>query len=331
MKNNYLIYYKIKNIKKYDIIINFLNNNFLNIKNKIKNIKCLKLVNKKKILIKLKNISNNYQKINLTLNFNFYNFINIFNPIKIILYIDKKIILNIFENYELLKFNIFINKSILILKIKEKSTVIYIKYKNKKIYSINKLIILQESKSKFNLYDINLFEKFSLNKIKIYNLNNGCKTNIKGIYILNNNQNLNNNIIIKNNYNNCKTKQKFLGIYDNRSQIYLKGEVFIKKTTIGNNSSQLYTNFILSNFVKLNIKPYLNIFTHKVKCNHGVNIGTIDNNIIFYLLTRGLNLYKSKILYFYTILSNYIKNSLILNLIKTKIIVKLKKCLIKKR
>ena len=51
---------------------------------------------------------------------------------------------------------------------------------------------------------------------------------------------------------------------------------------------------MLSDEVEFNAKPELEIYADDVKCSHGSTSGNIDENSIFYLMSRGLSYEQSK-------------------------------------
>jgi Fe-S cluster assembly protein SufD len=51
---------------------------------------------------------------------------------------------------------------------------------------------------------------------------------------------------------------------------------------------------LLSEESEFNAKPELEIYADDVKCSHGSTSGNIDENAIFYLMSRGLSYYQSR-------------------------------------
>ena len=51
---------------------------------------------------------------------------------------------------------------------------------------------------------------------------------------------------------------------------------------------------MLNDDVEFNAKPELEIYADDVKCSHGSTSGNIDENSIFYLMSRGLSHAQSK-------------------------------------
>jgi len=68
-----------------------------------------------------------------------------------------------------------------------------------------------------------------------------------------------------------------------------KGNIFVEKGTKGTNGYQANNNLIIHESAKIESLPGLEIITDDVKCSHGVTIGNIDKNHMFYLQSRGIN------------------------------------------
>ena len=57
---------------------------------------------------------------------------------------------------------------------------------------------------------------------------------------------------------------------------------------------QLSKALILEDLAEFNAKPELEIYADDVKCSHGSTSGSIDEDAIHYLMTRGINFSKAK-------------------------------------
>ncbi|WGH26099.1 MAG: SufD family Fe-S cluster assembly protein [Candidatus Shikimatogenerans bostrichidophilus] len=334
--NGFFYKKKIINKNKYIKIKNEIFNNFkknININNynifSYLNI-IYSILNKEKsifIFIKKK------KKIKLNLFFIYNNLCSIFTNIKIFIFLEEKCYLEINEKYFIKKKKIYILNNLLInIFLNKKCKVIYFRNSKKNNYfnSINNIYIYQKKKSNFILYDIFLKEKFTLNNVYINFLGNNSLSRIYNIVLANKKQIIENNIIIYNKKNNCNSKQYYIGIFNNRSYGIINGLIKINKETKNNISFQNYKNFILSNKVFFYSKPQLNIFSNNVKCSHGLTIGQIDKNIIFYLQTRSINTKNSKLIFFLSILLKLMYNKYIISMCKIKKIKKLNKKIINK-
>ena len=57
---------------------------------------------------------------------------------------------------------------------------------------------------------------------------------------------------------------------------------------------QFNQNLLLSENAEVNIKPELEIYADDVKCSHGATTGELDEQMLFYLRSRGLNKEEAK-------------------------------------
>ena len=54
------------------------------------------------------------------------------------------------------------------------------------------------------------------------------------------------------------------------------------------NAFQSNNNILLSDNAKVNTKPQLEIWADDVKCSHGCTVGQLDEDALFYLMSRGI-------------------------------------------
>ena len=66
------------------------------------------------------------------------------------------------------------------------------------------------------------------------------------------------------------------------------GKVFVRENAHGTDAQQSNKNLLLSNDARVDTKPQLEIFNDDVKCAHGATVGQLEEEELFYLLTRGL-------------------------------------------
>ena len=79
---------------------------------------------------------------------------------------------------------------------------------------------------------------------------------------------------------------------------------------------------MLSDYATVHSNPQLEIHNNDVKCSHGSTTGELDENILFYMRSRGINLLDCKKLIlsgFADSIINNIKNELTKNSIKQTI------------
>jgi len=65
--------------------------------------------------------------------------------------------------------------------------------------------------------------------------------------------------------------------------------VVVRKGAHGTDSSQSLRGLLAGTDAEIDVRPQLEIYTDDVRCNHGATAGKLDDNMLFYLLSRGLD------------------------------------------
>jgi Fe-S cluster assembly protein SufD len=86
-----------------------------------------------------------------------------------------------------------------------------------------------------------------------------------------------------------KSDLLFKGVLGKNAYSSWKGNILISEDTRGTNGYQSNKSLILDSSAKAESIPGLEIITDDVRCSHGVTMGNIDKNQMFYLQSRGIN------------------------------------------
>ena len=68
------------------------------------------------------------------------------------------------------------------------------------------------------------------------------------------------------------------------------GKVVVAPHAMKTDAQQANHNLILSRGAEIDTKPELEIYADDVKCSHGATIGQLDEQQLFYLRSRGLDM-----------------------------------------
>jgi Fe-S cluster assembly protein SufD len=75
---------------------------------------------------------------------------------------------------------------------------------------------------------------------------------------------------------------------DGESRAVFNGKVLIRKDSQKANSEQLNNNLLLSRKAEVDSKPMLEIEADDVKASHGSTVGQMNQEELFYLLSRAI-------------------------------------------
>jgi Fe-S cluster assembly protein SufD len=140
----------------------------------------------------------------------------------------------------------------------------------------------------YNSTNINLGGKISRHDIELRFTAEGGEAWVDGLYMLNGTQHHDTHSIIDHTVPNCTSHQNYKGVLNDGSRAVFNGKVFVRENAHGTDAQQQNKNLLLSNEARVDTKPQLEIFNDDVKCAHGATVGQLEEEELFYLLTRGL-------------------------------------------
>jgi Fe-S cluster assembly protein SufD len=93
---------------------------------------------------------------------------------------------------------------------------------------------------------------------------------------------------------NTKSYQLIKSVLNDDSKGVYQGKIFVDKKAQKTNGYQLSKALLLNENTEFDGKPELEIYADDVKCSHGSTSGNLDEDSIFYLMSRGLSHQQSK-------------------------------------
>ena len=87
---------------------------------------------------------------------------------------------------------------------------------------------------------------------------------------------------------NTKSYQLIKSILNENSKGIYQGKIFVDSKAQKTNGYQLSKAILLNENAEFDAKPELEIYADDVKCSHGSTSGCLDENSIFYLMSRGI-------------------------------------------
>ncbi|MBS0378758.1 MAG: SufD family Fe-S cluster assembly protein [Proteobacteria bacterium] len=87
---------------------------------------------------------------------------------------------------------------------------------------------------------------------------------------------------------NTRTEQLFRGIAADRARVAFNGKVVVDAGAAGTDSRQSLRGLLAGSQAEIDVRPQLEIYTDDVRCSHGATAGKLDDAMLFYLLSRGL-------------------------------------------
>jgi Fe-S cluster assembly protein SufD len=142
------------------------------------------------------------------------------------------------------------------------------------------------------LYDLTTITqgaRLSRHEINVRLLGEGAECRVDGLYIAGAGQHADTHSTIDHVAPRCNSHQLYKGILDGDGRAVFNGRVFVRRDAQQTDARQTNRNLLLSPEARVDTKPQLEIFADDVKCSHGATVGQLEEEELFYLLSRGLH------------------------------------------
>ena len=193
---------------------------------------------------------------------------------------SEKNFINIFYNFDLKKDAVLKNYKI-------------DKIQNNNIkYSFNN--INQDENSVSETFILSAGSDFLKNEINCNLIGKYSSAFVNGIFSLTDNQHHEIRTTINHLTENTKSYQLIKSVLGKDSKAVYQGKILVNSIAQKTDGYQLSKALLLNETSEFNAKPELEIYADDVKCSHGSASGSLDENSIFYLMSRGLSHKQSK-------------------------------------
>ena len=87
----------------------------------------------------------------------------------------------------------------------------------------------------------------------------------------------------------CSSSEHYRGILSGFGRGVFNGRVYVHPLAQGSNASQINHNLLLSANAEIDTKPQLEIYADDVQASHGATVGQLDEEMLYYFRTRGID------------------------------------------
>ena len=88
---------------------------------------------------------------------------------------------------------------------------------------------------------------------------------------------------------NTVTRELFRGIANERGKLAFNGKMIVRENAHDADSDQSLKSLLTGNGAEAAARPQLEIYTDRVRAKHGATTGKLDEQMLFYLLSRGID------------------------------------------
>lgn len=161
-------------------------------------------------------------------------------------------------------------------------------------FHIGKTAVSQSRHSRYTCHSVSLGASLSRHNLDIFQTGEGTETTLNGLTLIGGEQLADTHSAIALNYPNSVTRQLNKCIVDDKSHGVFNGKIFVRKGAQLTDAGQLSRNLLMSSKARVDTKPQLEIIADNVKCSHGATVSQLNEDEMFYLQSRGLDVDTSR-------------------------------------
>jgi Fe-S cluster assembly protein SufD len=139
-------------------------------------------------------------------------------------------------------------------------------------------------------HSVTLGGKLTRNGLAVRMAGEGADATLNGLVILNKDQHCDNHTLLDHAAPNCPSHELYKHVLNDRSTCVFKGKILVRQPAQKTDSKQTSKSLLLSDDAQMNSQPALEIYADDVKCTHGSTTGPVDEDMVFYLRSRGVSL-----------------------------------------
>jgi Fe-S cluster assembly protein SufD len=142
--------------------------------------------------------------------------------------------------------------------------------------------------AKFVSHSTTLGGKLTRNDLNVTLAGQYADATLNGLVILQGNQHCDNHTLLNHQQPDCPSHELYKHVLDDQSSAVFKGKIFVAQVAQKTDSKQTSKTLLLSDNATMNSMPALEIYADDVKCTHGSTTGPVDEDMVFYLRSRGV-------------------------------------------
>lgn len=147
--------------------------------------------------------------------------------------------------------------------------------------------VLQEDAG-VNLHALELGGKLARHELRVDLAGMRARFHSRGAFVLRDRQHADTEVLVTHRGRDTASDSLWRGVADDRARGVVHGRILVEPGADGADGSFYNKNLLLSPEAEIDTRPALEIYADEVKANHGATVGQLDENVMFYLRSRGI-------------------------------------------
>jgi Fe-S cluster assembly protein SufD len=157
-----------------------------------------------------------------------------------------------------------------------------------KAYHFGGVYVKQEKSSRFTQNNLSFGGLLVRNEIHA-ELAIAAECEMNGLFLAKGRQHVDNHTLIHHTEQQGISRETYRGVLADRARGVFQGRIVVHPQAQKTSAEMNNRNLLLSEDAEIDAKPQLEILADDVKCSHGVAVGQLDPESVFYLVSRGVD------------------------------------------
>lgn len=150
--------------------------------------------------------------------------------------------------------------------------------------------------SHYQRHQLSLGGQLERNDIHVRLGGRDSKATLTGTLLCGDTDRSDNQIVLEHQGQNCRSSARYHGLANQQGKLTFGGRIHILADGAGTDARLHNPNLLLADTAEINTKPELEIYNDDVACAHGATVGQLNEDAVFYLRSRGVDLASAKAL-----------------------------------
>ena len=164
-----------------------------------------------------------------------------------------------------------------------------IQLENEATYNVSTTQVEVNENATFRSMAIDIGGRLTRNNLTVTMAGEGSNSDVRGAYLVTRDQHIDNQVIVDHLVGHNDMNELYKGILDGRARSVFHGSIIVRPNAAKVNAMQVDKNLLLSNEAEADTKPAFWIYCDDVRCGHGAACGRLDDDSLFYLVSRGID------------------------------------------
>ena len=156
------------------------------------------------------------------------------------------------------------------------------------LYYMESIRARQKRDSQFTWINVNQGAMTLRSDYKVWLQGDNSEVALEGLAMMHGKKESHAHIVLIHEGQYTRSRQLFKNVLKDLSRSSFEGQIIVEKDAMKTDAFQLNNNLLLSERAHADSKPMLKIFADDVKASHGATVGSLDEEELFYLCSRGL-------------------------------------------